>query len=576
MSTINPATGLPYGSTWTTDNSPAVVPTSTGGYISLPVTVDPYQLTADAFAFIQSQIPGWQPAEGHLETWIIYACARMVSTLAQVASQVPVEIFQYFGGQLLGVQPNAGAAAEAQTTWTMVDSKGYTIPAGTVVAYATSGNTLVPFATTAQVIVPAGATSTSAGAVTIQAQTAGAAADSIPAGPLILVDQLAYVASVTSTTTTSGGADPETTAEYLNRLSARLQLLSPRPVLAADYAVLAAQTAGVARALGIDNYNPYNNLLSAADATFGATSTVGTYTAEANCTITASNGWAESSGDYSLAMAATAAGSMTARSGWYPISAGQTYTGLASFHAATVAAPCAVDLVWADINFNVVSVTAGATSADSTGGGVQATTSAQAPTTAAYLGLQPRVTAGGAGETHDVDNRGLFLGTGTTWSVGGAQSGQERSVTVVPVDVDGNALTATEMTAIETSLQAMRETNFQVWVVPPTYTAVNVVAQVVCEPSASLAAVQTAVEAALTAYLSPGTWAGGGLTPPAWLNDNVVRWLSVGAVIDNVAGVHHVQSLTINGGTSDVTLVGAVALPSPTISVTPSAAPAGT
>lgn len=574
MSNVNPATGLPYGNTATTATAPATVPSAANGYIDLaiPGGSDPYQLTADAFAFIAAQIPGWTPAEGHLETWLIYACARMVSTLTQVAAQVPVSIFEYLGGALLGVPPSNGAAAEATTTWAMVDTQGYTVPAGTVVGYQTTGSTLVQFVTTAAFTVPPGSTSTAAGAVTIQAQTVGAAANGIPAGPLVLVDQLAYVASITSTSTTSGGADAETTAAYLNRLSARLQLLTPRPVLAADYAVLAAQTAGVARALGIDNYNPYANMLTAVDASFETG--VGTFTAETNCTVSQSASWG-ADGTHSLAMAATAAGSMTARSGWYPVSPGETYSALGTFHAATVAAPCAVDLVWADINFNVLTTVSGATTNDSTAGGVQVTSSGPAPTSAAYVALQPRVTAAGAGETHDVDETGVFLGTGPTWGAGGQQTNQERMVTVVPVDANGNALTSTEMTSIQNSLSALRELNFEVWVVPPTYTAISVVAAVVTEPTASLGTVQTAVQAALTAYLSPGTWAGGGQSPPVWLNDTVVRYLSVAAVIDNVPGVHHIGSLTVNGGTTDITLAGAAALPQPTINVTVSAAPAG-
>jgi hypothetical protein len=578
VSTINPATGLPYPNTTTTATAPATIPTDTGGYISLPVTVDPYQLTADAFGFIANQIPGWVPPEGALETWIIYACARMVAQLAQTAAQVPDVIFEYLGGALMGVPPNQGAAAECQTTWTMVDTSGYTVPAGTVVAFATSGNTVVQYATLQAFSVPEGQTSTAAGAVTVQAAAIGAAANGIAAGPMVIVDQLAFVSSVTSTTTTAGGADPETTAQYLNQLAARFQLLTPRPVLAADFAVMAAQVAGVNRALGIDNYNPYANMLTALDASYGTSgASVGSFTATANCTVATSNAWAET-GTYSLSMVATAGGSMTCQSGWYPIAGGETYTAMAFFHAATVAAECAVDLVWGDVNQNVLSTSAGTTSDDSTGGGVQVTNTATAPSNASYLKLQPRVTAGSAGETHDCDERGVLLGTTTTWGPGGAQTGQERMVTVVPVDVNGNALTDDEMAAISTELESLREVNFVVNIVPPTYTAVNVTAAVVCQPSASLATVQAAVVTALQAYLAPGTWAGGGQIPPVWLNDNTVYYLDVAGVIINVPGVHHIVagSLTVNGGTADVPLDGLAALPQPDINVTVTAAAAGT
>lgn len=562
--------GLPSPDLTTTTTTTATVPTAVNGYIALPITVDPQQLMADAFGFIQEQIPGWQPAEGHLETWLIEAVARIVSVYAIVAAQMPLEAFMYLGGQLLGLPPETGAAAEVPTTWTMVDSQGYTVPAGTVVGFATSGNTTVQFETTAPFTVPAGSTATSAGAVTLSAVTTGSAANGIAAGPMALVSSLAYVSSVVSTQATSGGADAETTSAYLDRLSNLFTILTPRPVLAADFAKLAASQAGVARALGIDNFDPYNNLLTANDAS--PTSSAGTWTAVTNCSVAHNS-------TYGLAVTSTASGAVLCETGWYPVSAGQTYTGIGSFRAASHAeSTCVLGLQWGDINQNALTPTTGTAVTDTTTGTTAASVSGTAPSTACYVRLTAAFTAAAASEVQYLSSLGINLGTSTTWGAGGAQSGQERCVTVVPVDAYGDALTSTEMSAISTYLAGMREVNFLVNVVPPNYVAIDVSAAVVAQSNADLDAVQAAVAAAIQSYLSPANWAGGSQTPAVWLADTTVYIMSVAAVINAVSGVHHIVagSLTLNGGTSDVSMPGYAPLPSASVTVTVTAASSGT
>jgi len=566
--------GLPTPNTDTTATAPATVPAPTNGYIVLPITSDPEQLTADAFAYIAQQSQGWMPHEGHMEAWLIEAVARIVSSYAATAAQVPVAIFEFFGG-LVGIPPINGAAAEAPTTWTMVDNAGYTIPAGTTVGYATSTNTLTYFTVVDTVVVPGGSTETASGGVTIQAVTVGAGENGLPAGDLVVVDSLPFVTSVVSTAATSGGADAETTAQYINRLSGELQLLSPRPILPADFAQLALNVAGVYRAVAVDGFNPYANILTANDAS--GEGGVGSWSGATNCTVGSATSWS-ADGTHSISISSTAAGTMTATTSTYPVSPGQTYSAMLLSHAAVTAQQVKAQLAWYDINGTFISNSAGTGVTDSTSGGVQAkVTGVTAPSNAATAKLQAvYTTTSAASEVHNIDENGLFLGSVTTWSAGGQQTGQQRMVTVVPVDVNGNALTGTEMTAVQSYLAAKREGNVVVNVVPPTYTAVSVVAQVVAQPSQSTTAVQTAVQTALTNYLSPGLWAGGGETPPEWLADNVVHYLSVAGVIMGAVGVQSITTLTINGGTSDVTMAGAAPLPQPTISVTATPGTPGT
>jgi hypothetical protein len=555
-------------------STPAVIPTDANGYISLPVTVDYASLYNAAFQFVAAQIPGWTPAEGDLDTWIIEACALMVSTQATVAAQMPLSAFAYFGGYLLGVPPLTGAAAQTATTWTMVDTQGYTIPAGTVVEFATSGNTTTLFTTTLDFTVPTGQSATASGAVTVAASVIGSAANGIASGTMQLVDSLSYVSGVVSTEVTSGGADAETQSGYLNRLSNQLQLLTPRPVLAADFALLAVNQPDVYRAVGIDNYDPYMNLLLAAGASF-ETGT-GSWVTGANTTIGQSTVWA-ADGTHSLSLTATASGSATATNQYFPfVSAGESMSAMTLFHAGTTGRNCTIGIQWFDIHHTLLSTTTGSTVVDSTSGGIQATATGVAPAGTNSAGLIVTVAGCVASEVHYIDEAGLFLGASvTTWSAGGMTTAQ-RAITVVPVDVNGNALTVSDMNSLQSYLSGMRETNFLVAVVPPSYYAITVSVAVVAVPFADIDAVTAAVEAALSAYLSPATWAGGGNTPPTWLLDTTVYYLNVGSVIGAVAGVHHVVagSLTLNGGTSDIAMPGIATLPVAAINVTcTSAAP---
>jgi hypothetical protein len=228
-------------------------------YISPPTETDPDQLSQDAIDYLSTNIPGWEGADGNLETWHIYALARMVAELKDTESAVPLSIFRYFGGNLAGVTPIDAVAATVTTTWTVKDNAGYTIPEGTQVGYPAAGDDLVPFVTQADVVIPPGSVATAAGAVVLIAVDPGTAANGLPAGNMTLLDPLAYVTSVVSTAASAGGVDAEDDDTYLARLVDELALLTPRPIFAQDFAVLARARPGIHRAVGVDNYNPADN-----------------------------------------------------------------------------------------------------------------------------------------------------------------------------------------------------------------------------------------------------------------------------------------------------------------------------
>jgi Baseplate J-like protein len=183
-------------------------------YIDLPITTDPDELSADALDFLMEAIPGWKPQEGHLEVWLIEVLARMEAETRDVASRIPTSIFRYFGKSLMGIPAIDAARASVETTWTVVDASGYTIPAGTVVAYSVAGDQQVYFEVSADVVVAPGSTSTATGEVVLTALEPGSAANNLEGAQFSLVDALAYVTDITAEGPTSGGVDAETDGEY--------------------------------------------------------------------------------------------------------------------------------------------------------------------------------------------------------------------------------------------------------------------------------------------------------------------------------------------------------------------------
>jgi hypothetical protein len=223
-------------------------------FLTVDFEADADTLTDTAIASLQAAIPGWEPADGNLEVWLIAALARICAETTAVAAQVPAGIFREFGRQLIGIPPLEGVAATITTTWTARDALGHTAETGTQVAHRVSGDTLIIFETTTPVTVAPGAT-TVAGVV-LTAVAVGVGSNNVPTGAMELLDALSWVDNITATAVSAGGVDAETDAAYLDRLTAELRLLTPRPILPEDFSTLARRVDGVYRCLTVDGYDP--------------------------------------------------------------------------------------------------------------------------------------------------------------------------------------------------------------------------------------------------------------------------------------------------------------------------------
>ena len=220
-------------------------------YLDPPIVTEPDDLAQEAFAYLEDAIPGWLPAPGNLETWLVEATSQLAGELMDVASAVPTSIFRYFGATVLGLPPLAAQSATAETTWTARDNAGYTIQACTLVGIPAAGDELVPFETQEAYTIAPGATSV--GDVLIVAVEPGADANGLSDTPEV-IDPLDWVEGVALEASTSGGVDEESDDDYLDRLRELATLLAPRPILPNDFAVLARTVAGVERSTAIDLY----------------------------------------------------------------------------------------------------------------------------------------------------------------------------------------------------------------------------------------------------------------------------------------------------------------------------------
>jgi hypothetical protein len=248
-------------------------------YINLPVVTDSNVLIQQALTNISANIPGWVPREGNLEVLLLEQFALMAAEAANVASNVPDTIFTYFGS-LVGITPNTGASATIKANWTLIStapSGGYTIPAGTIAGFYYAG-AAYQFQTMTDVTIPFNETSM---VIEMQAVSTGSVYNIKNIGSLNVyttylqlvtpdpqVANILITATAETDATLVRGTDPETTTSFLNRLTAELQLLAPRPITPSDFAAFSQNYAGVYRAFSFDGFNPFTNRLATADANF--------------------------------------------------------------------------------------------------------------------------------------------------------------------------------------------------------------------------------------------------------------------------------------------------------------------
>jgi hypothetical protein len=244
-------------------------------FITPTIEVDPAALAGIAFDYLEGAIPNWTPAPSNLDVLVIEAIAQIAAEQAEVAAAVPAAIMRYLG-PLVGAPPLEAAPAQVAARFISDDAAtSLTVPAGSSIGWRDGDGTLWSFTLIADLLVPAG-TGYALGVVVADVPGAGGnglGGAPTPAGTLIqaeLIDVPARVAIVdtqTGTVFTAGGTDAEDDAVYLDRLAETLALMSPRPILPNDFAVLARSIPGVFRASAVDGLKPGPPYDVAAEAT---------------------------------------------------------------------------------------------------------------------------------------------------------------------------------------------------------------------------------------------------------------------------------------------------------------------
>jgi hypothetical protein len=463
------------------------------GFISLPIETDEETLTANALDSFTTYYPGWQPKESNLEVQLVEVTSRNQSIAATVASIVSQGVFRYFGKVISRVNSIEAQAATVTTTWTLLDTNGHTIPQGTPVYYRVNGDTNIAFRVQSDVVVAPGSSTTADDEVILVAVTPGTEANGLTAATMYLVTSLSWVNTVTSTATTAGGVDAESDPAYLDRLRERLTTLSPAPILPNDFAILAKDTAGVGRSLGIDGYDIGKNekqQVAITGSPTGGTFTL-TYSGQTTSAI-AYNASASTIQSALEALSNIAVGDVACTGGSLPATA------------------VVVEFKGALATTNVASMT----HTDSLTGGSTPAVVLTTPVT----GVAP-------------------------------SSNNARTVTVAVVQADGTPVGVGVKEAVVADLTSLREANFVVYAIDPTYTTVNVTATIKVLPGFNSTDVQANCVAALTAYLSPANW---DWAATVYRNELIT-------LLSNVIGVDRVVTLTTPA--ADLSLTGVANLP---------------
>jgi hypothetical protein len=230
-------------------------------YVDLTLyDVDAQTLKDRALLDALTKFPDWTPREGTVEVALIEAFAVVVDELAFAVNRVPGAVLEVLL-RLYGLNRDTGAPSTSSVTFTLSDTVGHTIPAGTRLLLDVGvEEEPVELVTDVALTIPAGTTSPTQRTVTVTARGDTSAGTGITAGtPLEMLDAVPYVDAVTLAGPIIGGRDPEDGAAFLTRGSTMLTRLVSTLVTPAHFTAAAIEEAYVARAFTVDRYDPAQN-----------------------------------------------------------------------------------------------------------------------------------------------------------------------------------------------------------------------------------------------------------------------------------------------------------------------------
>lgn len=237
-------------------------------YLSPPLEPSPYALLKTFVESMENGISGWLPNEASLDYRVGSAVSFLAAQLIQAAADGATDVYRTFGAKVDGIPPHEATAATGNATLVMVDTTGYTIPAGTIVTWLDGNGNRQSFSTLNEVVIAPGAKE--ATSIVMVAVEPGAEGNGIVGKASELAEPLAFVAEVVMTTVTNGGNEAETDEAYLARLVSEHQLRSPKPITVKDFNLWLLSQTEVGRVTTIAGFNPAGTFSATLSLTSGS------------------------------------------------------------------------------------------------------------------------------------------------------------------------------------------------------------------------------------------------------------------------------------------------------------------
>lgn len=200
-----------------------------------------------------SRMPGVVFREGMTEVATVEALAVVTAEQVTAINRIPNATTEGLVN-LYGIVRDPGSPPRVSLLFTLIDTAGLTIPAGTeVVLDAGAGQALVIFTTDVDLVIAAGVDT---GTVAATGLVNTVALNGLPSGTGVLLRSAIPASSVVTSGAVAGGEEPETDDAWFARAVARFDRLTETLLKPGQFALAALEQPGVFRALGLNRYNP--------------------------------------------------------------------------------------------------------------------------------------------------------------------------------------------------------------------------------------------------------------------------------------------------------------------------------
>jgi len=196
-------------------------------YVDLTINdVQPSTIYDDAVSYAQTVLPDFQPREGTVEDAVLQAMSYVAALMTGAINRLPNGLMEGVLN-LLGFARAQSSFATGAVIFTIVDSNGATIPAGTRVAYTDTVDGVTAqyiFETTEQATIDAGGNTSSA--VPVRAAATGVQPVIDDGDTMLLLTSSNRIFSVAFSGTLTQGAASESDEEYFARGATYIASLS--------------------------------------------------------------------------------------------------------------------------------------------------------------------------------------------------------------------------------------------------------------------------------------------------------------------------------------------------------------